>query len=498
MTWSEDDLDRLARERFGLPYLYPYQRLAIAGILDAFGEEDDRGEIGRARRIVILPTGAGKSLCFQLPALMLPGPSLVVYPLLALMADQERRLAQAGIACVTLRGGVGAEERQEREKALRGGKARLILANPESLAVPANASALKDAGISHIVVDEAHCVAEWGESFRPAYLALGEAIATLGVTLVTAFTATASPAVLGRLSRLLFGEAEVATLVADPDRPNIRYAVLPTLSPMRDCERVAREGERPLLVFVSSRAQAAIVAERLSERLGDGGIRFYHAGLERDEKKALESWFRASKDGVLVSTCAYGLGVDKPDIRTVLHFEAPPSVEAFLQESGRAGRDGKPASSLILRREGDAEARSREGEAPGAAARRTAFMAWLGRDEGCRRRGLMALLGSEGPSCSGCDLCDGDARLEAEGRGALARLVRADPRRFDRRGALAALMYGGKAGPPSWGELRDWREEDAGAALSAALRLGEARELRARPFRGRMAPLNPGGLSFFG
>ncbi|MDR2785547.1 MAG: DEAD/DEAH box helicase [Treponema sp.] len=239
--FSADLLGKAAEELFGLPYLFPYQRLVISNILEASeesrrGGEDpagDRGAMGN--QIVILPTGAGKSLCFQLPAMLLPGPTLVLYPILSLMADQERRLRERGFEPVLLRGGQSEEERRDIWEKLRSGKSRFIIANPEVLLSPKVLDRLGGLGIAHIVIDEAHCVSEWGESFRPSYLRIGEIIAaceageTAGETggtaggtegtretaggtikprrpLITAFTATASAPVLEKIGSYIFGD----------------------------------------------------------------------------------------------------------------------------------------------------------------------------------------------------------------------------------------------------------------------------------------------------
>jgi ATP-dependent DNA helicase RecQ len=480
---ADDTLGRLAKERFGLDYLFPLQRLVMANVLDAC-LSGDASDSGGFRQAAILPTGFGKSLCFQLPALLLPGPTIAVFPLLALMEDQRRRLAELGIGAAVFRGGMDEADRREAEASLRSGKAKIAITNPECLRgrLLDFLASLKP---SHVAIDEAHCVSEWGNSFRPAYLELGKAVERLDPPVTTAFTATASPAVLESFSRILFQGRPCTLVQADPDRPNIHYAVSRTLARERTLERLLMELAKPAIVFCTSRDGVQILAERLRMRLGTEELRFYHAGLEAVEKRAIEEWFLGSKDGILVSTCAFGMGMDKRDVRTVIHYDPPPSIEAYLQESGRAGRDGKPSRAVLL---------SVPGTSPKAnAANRDREQALLdyGASEGrCRREALLSLLGTkpEGP-CSGCDVCDGNAPGQAEGASAIGLLLRMNRRRFTREEALRLLQ--GKAGEPPTcagaGGLRGWREEDAGAAMSAAIKSGMAMERKKGLWKGRLA-----------
>jgi ATP-dependent DNA helicase RecQ len=270
---------------------------------------------------------------------------------------------------------------------------------------------------------------------------------------------------------------------------------VPTLNRERSLARLAREVARPLLVFCSSREGAQIVARLLRERLGEEEIRFYHAGLERSEKKRIEEWFFASERGILASTCAYGMGVDKKNIRSVIHYDAPASVEAYLQEAGRAGRDGLPSRAVLIAQPADAERPGRE-EDPGRRERFRAFLDYAFSGGGCRREALLDLLGSarEGrPPCSGCDRCEGSARELREGEEEILSFVRANPRRFSVEEAVA-LLRGDAAEMPEpprcahWGSMGDWDARDAGRAMAEALRLGLLSSLRAWPWKGRLAP----------
>jgi ATP-dependent DNA helicase RecQ len=276
------------RRLFGLSYLFPYQRLVITNILEAAEaagmkvrwpeppeteksgnavreeenpecpEPDDRGGLGR--QIVILPTGAGKSLCFQLPAMLLEGPTLVIYPILSLMADQERRLKERGFDPVLLRGGQSPGERQDIWDKVGSGKSRFIIANPEVLLSPRVMEKLKALRIIHVVIDEAHCVSEWGERFRPSYLRIGEIIAAAGgaapentLPLVTAFTATASGPVLEKIGTYIFGGRGTHRIIGNPDRSNIRYAAQGCMLRDPAVRDLILKNERPAIVFCSSR-----------------------------------------------------------------------------------------------------------------------------------------------------------------------------------------------------------------------------------------------------
>jgi len=297
---GSDPVAELARDQFGIDYLFPLQRMAIANILDAMETEE------RVRQLVLFPTGFGKSLCFQLPALLAPGPSVVIYPLLALMNDQKKSLEKRKIPCAVFRGGMEESERKAQCDAVSGGSAKIVITNPECLATPRLREFLSGAHIFHMAIDEAHCVSEWGETFRPSYLKLGECIEAIKPRVVSAFTATASPTVAEAIARYIFG-AEVFSLVtADIDKPNIRYSVEATLAPVHTLLRLVRTKPKPLIVFDQSRNGVRRICEIIRDNTTIDA-RFYHAGLTREEKNATETWFMESADGVLAATCAYGM-----------------------------------------------------------------------------------------------------------------------------------------------------------------------------------------------
>ncbi|MCR5612856.1 RecQ family ATP-dependent DNA helicase [Treponema sp.] len=408
-----------AKKAFHVEYLFPWQRLVISNIMDSFrdqnsievkllkkkaerekaqNEKDYSDAFCLGRQIVLLPTGAGKSMCFLVPSIMLPGPTLIIYPLLGLMADQERRMKEGQIESVTFRGGQSIQEREENFKKLDNG-AKIIIANPEVLQSNKLLERLKKYSISHIAIDEAHCTSEWGDSFRPAYLGLGEVIKKLDVKIVTAFTATASPSVLSRIAEVLFdGDAHIVR--SESDRPNIHYYVQYAYSKVKALYKLCMTEQRPILVFCGTRHNAEETARELSEFFPNEQVKFYHAGLSRKEKTAVEKWYFPKKDAILCSTCAFGMGIDKPDIRTVIHTSPSMTAESFVQEAGRGGRDRQIAKSILLWNYND----HAQFEQFPASARERAILRFA-ESKTCRRQVLLDALGGEQAVCEGCDIC---------------------------------------------------------------------------------------------
>lgn len=497
-----DPVADYASTRFGIQYLYPYQRLVVANVLDSMddGEEQDTPN----RQLVILPTGAGKSLCFQLPAPLCPGPTLVVYPLIGLMSDQKRRLASTGIGVAVLKGGMTKTEKDEAFKDIESGKAKVIITNPETLSVPAITEFLGRAGVYHFVVDEAHCVAEWGDGFRPAYLLLGDAIEAIKPKVITAFTATASPPILKRVVEILFGTNTFRMIAGSPDRPNIRYEVRPTLSMRRAVREAVSSLPKPCIVFAISRPGVEILAEDLRSTLPGIDARFYHAGLEKAERSALEDWFMASAEGVLCSTCAYGMGMDKSNIRTVIHFGVPASVEAYLQESGRAGRDGETSYAVLIRKavredfwQGskqvtlDRAVDIKTGDTSELAlARARTMQVYAESQYGCRRTFLLRALGYEGAetmACTTCDRCDGQEQTIAQGSEIFFNFLARHSRRF--RSAEASAFLTGKAGTMKAafnGSLADWRSDEIAESIENLVAAGIALTIPRGFWKGRL------------
>lgn len=403
--FSDDPAAQAALENYGIKYLFPWQRLVIANIMDA-AKGEDREILGK--QIVLLPTGAGKSLCFQIPAILLDGPTLVIYPLLALMSDQYRRMVEGGMKCVIFRGGQDEKERQENFRQLENG-AKIIIANPEVLSNQNLLEQLCKCGIKHIAIDEAHCVSEWGDTFRPLYLELGPILKKLNVPVVTAFTATASPEVLSRIAQVLFdGEAHIVR--SDSDRPNIHYYVKKVAAKKTAALILAKTEPRPMIIFCGTRSRTEDMAQELNTAYGDGTAKFYHAGLEREEKTEIEQWFFNQKDAVLCATCAYGMGVDKKDIHTVVHLDPPLTAEAYIQEAGRGGRDGSVANAILLWSQED---RVKFAQFPDSS--RNSALRLFAETTDCRRQVLLDALGAEQAVCSGCDICDSKT-FKADGK----------------------------------------------------------------------------------
>ena len=536
---ERDPIATLASERLGIPYVFPVQRIVVANILDRALEQrpqsnlpdrsittnggDTREADDRPRtQLVILPTGAGKSLCFQLPSLLLPGLTVVVFPLLSLIEDQRRRLEELGIPGTVLRGGQTAEERAAALRACRDGTVRVVLTNPETALTERVLRELEQGNVSHLVIDEAHCVSEWGETFRPRYLELHTVCERLSRAAVTAFTATASPVVREGIVRHLFAGEEPQLVQGVPDRPNIHYQVLETLSSQRTLRQLLTRDTvgavaRPALVFCPTRRRSEEIARLLRAVLAEDEIYFYHAGLTREEKIDREQWFFSSADGILCSTTAYGMGVDKANIRSVIHLEPSPSVESYLQESGRAGRDGKPSTAILIAplggsRPRDSAPRQRDTRSE-LEHQRAAVMERYTTHTGCRRDYLLNALGAEIEYCNGCDRCDARAASSDSVPPALPE----PPGAAHRRGAPEALYdllaffahqgssLTGKAAVAALGglndliaqrhnvsELRgfgllaDWDEIEIRDALRALERGGLLRRPRRGLFRGRL------------
>ena len=381
---------------------------------DAFrpGQEDIVQAVARGENVLaIMPTGGGKSLCFQLPALMRDGVTVVISPLIALMRDQVRALREAGVEAGALTSGNTEEETDAVWQALSEGRLKLLYIAPERLAAGSALGMLRRIGVSLIAVDEAHCVSQWGHDFRPDYLRIGELRRALDVPLA-AFTATADAETRDEIVTRLFDGQPPCTFLRGFDRPNIHLAFAAKNGPRQQILSfaAARKGQSGI-VYCGTRAKTETLAAALAEA-GHNACA-YHGGMEPGDRRAVENRFSREDGLIVVATVAFGMGVDKPDIRWVAHADLPKSIEAYYQEIGRAGRDGAPAETLTLFGHDDIRLRRSqidEGLAPPE--RRMAdharLNALLGLAEalGCRRQTLLRYFGEEAEPCGHCDLCD--------------------------------------------------------------------------------------------
>ena len=389
----------LLRQIFGFDEFRPGQQDIVEAVRD-----------GRDV-LAIMPTGGGKSLCFQLPALMRDGVTVVISPLIALMRDQVRALREAGVAAGALTSGNTEAETDEIFAALREGTLKILYMAPERLASGGTLPLLRRAGVTAIAVDEAHCVSQWGHDFRPDYLRIGELKQALNVPL-SAFTATADAETQAEIvTRLFAGQAPV-TFLRGFDRPNIHLAFQPKDSPRRQImDFVAARSGQSGIIYCGSRAKT----ETLSAALNAAGhtALHYHGGMDPDARREAEARFQREDGLIVAATIAFGMGIDKPDIRWVAHADLPRSIEAYYQEIGRAGRDGAPAETLTLFGPDDIRMRrSQIDEGLADNSRKDAdharLNALLGLAEAtsCRRQLLLSYFGEASDPCGNCDLCD--------------------------------------------------------------------------------------------
>ncbi len=359
---------------------------------------------------VLMPTGGGKSLCYQIPAIARPGLGLVVSPLLALMADQVAALRQAGVRAAALNSDLGPDERRDLWQAVGAGGLDLLYAAPETLLRPDVLDRLDGVRLSLIAIDEAHCLSQWGHDFRPSYRQLDALVQRFADTPRMALTATADePTRAEILSHLNIAGTDA--FIAGFDRPNIRYAIEEKDNPRAQLKDFLRrhEGESGIVYCLSKRR-----TEETAAWLRDQGYDAlaYHAGMDKAAREANQMRFQHGEAVVMVATIAFGMGIDKPDVRFVAHIDLPSSIEAYYQETGRAGRDGLPSDTLMLYGHDDIALRSRfieESDAPGQRKRmeRQKLDALLGLAEtaGCRRQVLLSYFGDQREPCGNCDTC---------------------------------------------------------------------------------------------
>ena len=389
---------------FGFDAFRPGQPEIIGAILD--GENV----------LAVMPTGSGKSLCYQLPALLRPGLTVVVSPLIALMRDQVRQLQQLGVDAAALNSSIEYEESRRIRQSIRDGTLKLLYVAPERLTRPDTVEMLDDAGVGLLAIDEAHCVSQWGHDFRPEYLRLGEVREQIRATQTMALTATADGPTRADIVEKLF-RLPPRTFVRSFDRPNLHLAMQPKDNARKQIAAFleSHRGESGI-VYCASRKKT----EELATHLGLAGYKTlpYHAGMPQPARDANQDTFMQEDGVVIVATVAFGMGIDKPDVRFVAHADLPANVEAYYQEIGRAGRDGLPADTMTLYGLDDMRLRRlqiEEGEAGEDRKRieRQRFNALVALCESprCRRQTLLAYFGEQSAACGRCDLCQGDIEV---------------------------------------------------------------------------------------
>ena len=381
------------------------------------GQEDIVQAVTEGKNVLaIMPTGGGKSLCFQLPALMREGVTVVISPLIALMRDQVRALQAVGVSAGALTSGNTSQETDAVWAALEQGTLKLLYIAPERLAAGSSVGMLRRIGVSMIAVDEAHCVSQWGHDFRPDYLRIGELRQALGVPLA-AFTATADEETQAEIINKLFDGVAPSSFLHGFDRPNLHLAFAAKDQPRKQILDFAgvRQGQSGI-VYCGTRAKT----ETLSQALRESGHSacHYHGGMEAEDRRIVETRFQREDGLIVVATVAFGMGVDKPDIRWVAHADLPKSIESYYQEIGRGGRDGAPAETLTLFGSDDIRLRRSqidEGLAPAdrKMADHARLNALLGLAEAltCRRTTLLKYFGESAVTCNNCDLCDSPPEL---------------------------------------------------------------------------------------
>ncbi len=325
------------RRQFGFPAFRPGQEEALSHVL-----------AGRDT-LVVMPTGSGKSLIYQLAALMLPGTALVISPLVALMKDQVDGLARRGIAATFINSSLEAAEQSRRLRGLAEGQFRIVLVAPERLRSAAFRMALRHVTLSLLVVDEAHCLSQWGHDFRPDYLHLADLRMEFHPPVTLALTATATPRVQDDIIRLL-GLPTAEKLVAGFNRPNLTFEVFSTSGPSAKQNFIREflaQAEGAGIIYTGTRRDAEEVAAFARDECGVAA-RHYHGALEAATRTEVQDLFMSGDLPLVVATNAFGMGIDRPDVRFVLHHALPATLEAYYQEAGRAGRDGLPARAVLL------------------------------------------------------------------------------------------------------------------------------------------------------
>lgn len=428
-TRGDDAVLDVVRHVWGWDSLYPMQREAIDAAID-----------GRDT-LLVLPTGGGKSLCFQVPPLVEDGLAVVVSPLIALMKDQVDGLRQVGVAAASLHGEQDSSDQAAVLAAADAGDLRLLYVTPERLLMSGFLFMLAKMEPRWIAIDEAHCISQWGHDFRPEYRRLAEVRAALPNTSLHACTATATVRVREDILRQL-GLRDPLVLVGNIDRPNLTYRVTPRTDARKQVrEAISRHRGQAAIVYCATRKQTESMAAALT---ADGFVAAaYHAGLERSKRTRVQDDFAAERVDVVAATVAFGMGIDRSDVRCIVHASMPDSLERYQQETGRAGRDGLPSECVLLFSGGDA-ARWRklheQGDDPNLLPFRRAMLESMQSycaTAICRRSMLARHFGqADRPDrCDSCDVCLGDVQIMADGTMIARKILSAVARTGQRYGA---------------------------------------------------------------
>lgn len=446
----------ILKQYFGFDRFRPGQDELVNAILSA------RDTLG------IMPTGAGKSLCYQVPALLMPGVTIVVSPLISLMQDQVQALREAGVPAACLNSALSPAELGDTLYEARQGRFRLLYVAPERLMTPEFLSLSRALSISMLTVDEAHCISQWGQDFRPSYLQILDFLQTLPQRpLVSAFTATATQAVRDDIVRVL-GLRDPFIRTTGFDRPNLYFAVeRPSSKPQALLRLVAERAGKSGIVYCSTRKTVEDVCEMLCAK-GLSAAR-YHAGLPPEEREQNQNDFLYDRVSIMVATNAFGMGIDKSNVSFVIHYNMPGSMESYYQEAGRAGRDGEPADCILLYSGKDVHTaqflieRSHEASGPEEDAidaetraeliardmERLRQMTFYATTTECLRRYILRYFGEDAPvSCGHCLNCDTtfeeiDATVDAQK--ILSCVYRLDERRLHfGKGVVTAVLCAGK------------------------------------------------------
>ena len=398
--------------------------------------------------LAVMPTGSGKSLCFQLPPIVRGGLTLVVSPLIALMRDQVAQLRELGVEAASLNSSSDADERRRVALGLRDRSLRLLYIAPERLLRDDVLATLRKVSIDLLAIDEAHCVSQWGHDFRPEYLRLREVAEALGGVQTIGVTATADAPTRAEIAAKLFVRRP-QIFVRSFDRPNLFLAMRPKSDATRQLiERLSAHREESGIVYCASRRRAEEVAHEFTG-IGRRALP-YHAGLEHSIRTRNQDAFLREDDCIVCATIAFGMGIDKPDVRFVFHADMPSSIEAYYQEIGRAGRDGLPADTFTLYSAGDIELRRRQIRDNGAPEERKRVemaklddLVALCETARCRRQTLLSMFGEDAGPCGHCDVCQGAVRLidgRVDAQKALSAILRTSGRFFF--GHLANILSG--------------------------------------------------------